>query len=135
MPTIIQTIIYRKKNNGFELLLLKRSPERGGFWNAVNGTMEAGETIVECRKRELFEEAGIQEVFNLSDEIYRFNFVYNGKEITVIVFTAEVAEDQEIIINDEHTEYRWVGLEEGTGMLKYEDDKKALRICWDRLKE
>lgn len=133
MPTIIQTIVYRKKNNNLEVLLLKRSPERGGFWNAVNGTMEDRETIEECRKRELFEEAGIEKVLKISEEIYRFSFSCGEKDITVIVFAAEVSGDQEIVINNEHVEYKWVGFEDALRILKYEDDKVGLRICWDKL--
>lgn len=39
LPVIIQSIVYRKKGQEFEVLLLKRTTERGGFWNVVNGTL------------------------------------------------------------------------------------------------
>jgi lipoyl(octanoyl) transferase len=60
LSTIVQNIVYRKKGSIFEVLLLKRTEERGGFWNVVNGTLENGESIDGCRRRELSEEDGIK---------------------------------------------------------------------------
>lgn len=131
--TIVQNIVYRKKGNIFEVLLLKRTEERGGFWNVVNGTLEESESIDDCRKRELFEEAGIKSILSWSDEINRFNFDYKGKIMTVMVFAAQVAEDQDVAINSEHTEYKWVSFDEAIEMMRFEDDKKGLRICRKRL--
>lgn len=64
LSVIIQSIVYRKKGQEFEVLLLKRTAERGGFWNVVNGTLELKDSVINCRKRELFEETGIQDVIN-----------------------------------------------------------------------
>lgn len=41
---IIQNIVYRKRGDIFEALLLKRTEERGDFGNVVNGTLEDGES-------------------------------------------------------------------------------------------
>lgn len=131
--TIVQSIVYRKKGNIFEVLLLKRTEERGGFWNVVNGTLEESESIDDCRKRELFEEAGIKNILSWSDEINRFNFDYKGKTMTVVAFAAQVAEDQDVVINSEHTEYKWVSFDEAIEMMKFNDDKNGLRICRKRL--
>lgn len=131
--TIVQNIVYRKKEDVFEVLLLKRTEERGGFGNVVNGTLEEGESIDDCRKRELFEEAGIKNILSWSDEINRFNFEYRGKIMTVVVFTAQVDEDQDVVINSEHTEYKWVSFDEAIEMMKFEDDKKGLRMCRERI--
>jgi dATP pyrophosphohydrolase len=133
LPVIIQNIIYRKKDGNFEVLLLKRTPERGGFWNVVNGTLELNESIVECKKRELMEEVGIQDGVHWNDEIYRFSFPYKDYVIVVIVFSTEVSETQRVIINDEHTEFRWVSFDEATDMLQFDDDKKGLKICKEKL--
>lgn len=127
LPVIIQSIVYRKKGQEFEILLLKRTTERGGFWNVVNGTLELKDSVINCRKRELFEETGIQDVVNWSDEIYRFNFKYHGDVFVVVVFAANVFEDQKVVINNEHTEYRWVSFDKAINLLKFDDDKTALQ--------
>jgi 8-oxo-dGTP pyrophosphatase MutT (NUDIX family) len=133
LPIIIQSIVYRERKQDFEFLLLKRSADRGNFWNVVNGTLEFEESIKMCRDRELFEEAGIENVLSWSDEINRFNFAYKGESIMVIAYSAEVAANQRVIINDEHAEYRWVCFEDALNMLKFDDDKNGLRKLYDKI--
>lgn len=128
LPVIAQTIVYRKKGGNFEVLLLKRTEERGGFWNAVNGTLEFDESIAECRARELSEEAGIKDVLRWSDEINRFSFQYHESPFVVVVYAAEVPADQSVVLNEEHIEYRWVGFDEALQMMKFDDDKNGLQI-------
>ena len=127
LPVIIQNIIYRKKGESYEILLLKRSADRGGFWNAVNGTLELQESVIDCRARELFEETAIRDVIHWSDEIHRFSFLYKNDIFVVVAFAAQVNGDQEVVINDEHTEYRWVSFDEASTLLKFDDDKTVLQ--------
>ncbi len=129
LPVIAQTIVYRKKGESFEVLLLKRTKERGDFWNAVNGTLEFDESIAECRARELSEEAGIKDVLRWSDEINRFSFQYHESPFVVVVYAAEVPADQSVVINEEHTEYAWVNFDNALQMMKFDDDKNGLRAC------
>lgn len=133
LPIIVQIIVYRIKREGAEFLLLKRTRERGGFWSVVNGTLELNESIIEARNRELLEETGIENVLHWSNEINRFSFQYKGNTMVVLVYGAEVSESQRIVINHEHTEYRWVSFEEAMNMLKFDDDKNGLRNCQKKL--
>jgi dATP pyrophosphohydrolase len=133
LPIIVQIIVYRIKRGGPEFLLLKRTRERGGFWNVVNGTLELNESIIEARNRELLEETGIENVLHWSNEINRFSFQYKSDTMVVLVYDAEVNESQKIVINHEHTEYRWVNFEEAMNMLKFDDDKNGLRNCQKEL--
>ena len=135
LPVIIQSIVYRKKRESYEVLLLKRSPDRGGFWNVVNGTLELQESAIDCRARELFEETGIRSVMYWSDEVHRFAFPYKDNTFVVIAFAAQVAEDQGVVINVEHTEYKWVSFDEAINLLKFEDDKTSLRNFIKQLNE
>lgn len=134
LPVIIQSIVYRKKGQKFEILLLKRTTERGGFWNVINGTLELQDSIINCRKRELFEETGIQDAVNWSDEIHRFSFKYHSDVFVVVVFAAKVFEDQKVVINNEHTEYRWVSFDRAINLLKFDDDKTALQNFREKLR-
>ena len=129
LPTIVQTIVYKIVNNEPYFLLLKRNENKGGFWTAVNGTLETGESIEECRTRELFEETQIKKVLNWSSEIYKFDFEYKGKIMNVLVFSAQVDEDQQVVLNEEHVQYKWLKFTEALDLLKFADDKKALQIC------
>ena len=127
LPIIVQSIVYKKEEGNFKVLLMKRTEERGGFWNVVNGTLEINESVVQCRQRELNEEAGITSVKQWSEEVYRFSFPYKDYTIVVIVYLAEVSPDQKIILNEEHTEYKWSTFSEAINLMKFEDDKKALQ--------
>ncbi len=42
------------------VLLLKRTPARGGFWQPVTGHVEAGEPVSDAARRELYEETGLR---------------------------------------------------------------------------
>ena len=134
LPIIIQTIIYKIRDAEPEFLLLKRSEDRGDFWNTVNGTMEMDENVSQCREREIAEETGIKKLSNWSQELYRFNFNYKGDTMTVIVFSAQVDPSQEVVINDEHTEYGWFKFDKAIETLKFDDDKKALEVCNNMIK-
>lgn len=134
IPLIVQNIVYKKNiDNSFSVLLLKRTEDRGGFWNVVNGTLEINESILNCRSRELQEEAGITNVLSWSNELNRFSFTYKDYVIVVLVYSAEVSSEQNIIINEEHTEYRWVSFDEAINMMKFDDDKNGLIACRDFL--
>ncbi|MBU4347187.1 NUDIX domain-containing protein [Patescibacteria group bacterium] len=92
------------------------------------------DSVINCRKRELFEETGIQDVVNWSDEIYRFSFKYHSDVFVVVVFAANVSEDQKVVINNEHTEYRWVSFDKAISLLKFDDDKTALQNFREKLR-
>jgi len=91
--------------------------------------MTMDENVTQCREREIVEETGITKLSNWSDELYRFNFDYKDQNMTVIMFSAQVNESQEVKINEEHTEYFWLGFGKALEILKFNDDKKALEVC------
>ena len=133
LPLIVQTILYKKKDDDFLVLLLKRTEDRGGFWNTVNGTLEINESAIECRERELREEAGVVGVNSWTAELHRFAFNYKDAVFSVIVFGAEASKGQGIKLNEEHTEYAWVSFPVAGSMLKFDDDKLALKKCHELL--
>ena len=92
------------------LLLLKRSDS--GYWGLPGGAVEPGEVVEMAARREVREEAGVEigemmlfGVFSGPELYYKYP---NGDEVynvTIIYVSREF--NSAIVINEEHTEWRW----------------------------
>ena len=145
--TQVQIIVFRKNNNSLEFLLLKRIPSKGGFWQPPCGGLEKEDSsIIECAYREVFEETNIakEEVLHVYEDVYYFvmDKHYLTKEpitpIEEFVFGFEVLNKTVVDINKniypEHEEFRWVSFHEALDLLKWEDNKIALKKLREVLK-
>ncbi|GFU48540.1 7,8-dihydro-8-oxoguanine triphosphatase [Nephila pilipes] len=76
------------RQNGFVLLGMKKRGFGIGKWNGFGGKIEKGETMLECAKRELLEEAGV--VAECLEEVGRleFEFLEDPLIMKVHVFTS-----------------------------------------------
>lgn len=102
----------REKNDRWEFLQLLRNPNTatmGGVWGMPGGAIEGGERPAEAARRELFEEAGLVPI-----ELFLLDFVssFYSESLNAIIhgvnYCAIVDPDAEVVLNDEHTEYRWL---------------------------
>jgi dATP pyrophosphohydrolase len=126
---------YRKNPAGIiEYALLKRA--NPGYWQCVAGGGENQETPLEAAKREAFEEAGVSadgEFICLdsvdSIPVIEFKDSQNwGDQLYVIpqyCFGVK-ANNAEIVLSREHTDYRWLTYEKAYKVLKYDADRTAL---------
>lgn len=133
---------YKKEKNEIKYTIFLRDDMR--VWQGICGGGEEGETILETAKRESFEEAGIK---------YDSNYIQLDTMTTmpVVAITGKFSwgEDvfvvkeycfgvdvngQEIVLNDEHSEYKWLSYEEAKKLLKWDSDKTALWELNERLK-
>jgi lipoyl(octanoyl) transferase len=126
-----QGVVYRRAPQGLEFLLVKRVPEDGGFWQAITGTIDEGERAIETLKRELVEEAGITNPLHISEKLEDYS--WGGEEQGIIgndqVFAVEVTPDTQIIIEPtEHSEFKWLPLQDAVTLLKYDGNKNSMRI-------
>ncbi len=70
----IQVFIFTSRPE-LKFLLLKRTPERSGYWQPVCGGIDTGESEIEALLREIQEETGIsnyKHIINLE-----YSFIYN----------------------------------------------------------
>jgi lipoyl(octanoyl) transferase len=122
------------------ILLLRRSPERGGFWQQVTGRIEAGETPEAAARRELREETGAdapveplgyRHAFALDPSLNR---VRPGALVIVeeTAFAARLPEGFSPALSDEHSEVEWVAAEQAAGRLRFAGLAKAVRLAADR---
>lgn len=95
-----------------KFLLLKRIPERSGYWQPVCGGIEVGESGINTVLREVQEETRIstnKQVINLNYSCI-YNEPKNGimMEMQDFFYAIEIDSKREIKISEEHEQYSWV---------------------------
>lgn len=125
----VEVIVFKLVESKPMFLVLKRTEDRGGFWQPVTGGVERGEEFKATAIREMTEETGIDSYLKILEEVHYFEFETNGgygwqKEY---VFGVEVHEHTESVISDEHSEQKWCFLDEALDLLKYETNKVGFR--------
>ena len=133
----VSALTWRQGTDGPEILMLLRVPEHGGWWQSVTGMMEPGESPEETAHRELMEETGLTghltpmplehtfwfdpALLHFPDDEPRFN--------TETCFHAQVAPNGPVRLSEEeHSHYRWCGLEEAHDLMKWEGSKALVRL-------
>ena len=119
------------------VLLLRRSPERGGFWQPVTGRIEPGESPPAAAGRELFEETGFagpgraldyRHGFALSPDVNR---VRPGALVVVeeVAFAALMDSAAEPRLSREHSAHAWLAPEEALSQLPFAGLRRAVQLA------
>ncbi|MBU8898570.1 lipoyl(octanoyl) transferase LipB [Corallococcus sp. M34] len=112
-----------------QVLLLRRRPERGGFWQVVTGRIEAGETPAQAAARELAEETGL--VLTPMDLDYRHAFaVGNAAPLRLVQehgFGAQGVPDARVRLSPEHDAFEWVDVPAALERLPFEGLRETVR--------
>jgi len=133
LPVQVQAILYRKTNTKTQYLLLKRTSTLGKFWQPVTGGIEKGETKIQALKREIQEETGIKSLTKIIKDVdyHEFWDFYKPEArhclIKEHVFGLEIHLNEKITISWEHTEYKWCSFKEALNLLKWKENKEALK--------
>ncbi|MCK4474836.1 NUDIX domain-containing protein [Candidatus Bathyarchaeota archaeon] len=89
-------MLFRKINGRTRYLLLKRTPDRGGFWQPVTGGLETGETRVKAVEREVRQETGIKNFVGMIEDVHYFECSL-PQQIKEYVFGVEVHPDEKMV--------------------------------------
>src|SRR5208337_4885463 len=123
---VVEAIIFRRKSDTVEYLLLKRLPDRNGFWQPVTGGLEERETRTEALHREIKEETGIKNLIRVIEDLYYFEFS-NPNLNQEYVYGVEVSSTEEVVLDGrEHSEYRWCSIKDALQLLYWKENKEAL---------
>ena len=101
------------ENAAGELLLLKRSPAKRlapGRWGFPAGHIEPGESPEQCATRELKEEIGADFTAELVRSFGPVRDTLYGGRFEIHLFHYRW-QNGRVVLNDEHTDYAWVGRE------------------------
>jgi 8-oxo-dGTP pyrophosphatase MutT (NUDIX family) len=132
-----QEIIVVVRRQG-ELLVMRRAPERLGYWSLVSGGIEPDEKSWTAAVRELREETGLEaQVRKLSISLsysllddpaaIRARYAPGIERVTVHAFVTDAPDGWEPTLDAEHDLYRWCDLDEAIGLMVYETARDALR--------
>jgi len=141
-PIQVLVLPYKYCSNQIQFLIFKRSDLN--VWQGIAGGVEENETVYQAAKREANEEAGIpykSKFIKLdSKSTIPVNFIhgdfYWGKDIyNAIEYCFGVCVNEEnIILSDEHLEYKWVTYEEAFKLFKWDSNRNALWELNERIK-
>lgn len=94
------------KNEEGKILIDKRLPKglMGGLWEFPGGKIEEGETVMECIKREIKEELGIE--IKVKEHLITIEHDYVKFTLTLIVHLCNIIKGEPQTL--ESTETRWV---------------------------
>jgi dATP pyrophosphohydrolase len=134
----------RRRGDRWEYLLLRRAQRGEAFWQGVSGGLEGEETPAAAARRELREETGFAPArvedlhygytFPLADR-WRDLYAPGVTELREQVFVADVTGQPEPVIDPgEHDAWRWCGLAEALRLLRWPDNREALRRAHRRLR-
>ncbi len=133
----VQVWIFRRTVGApglFEVLLLKLTPERGGFWQPVTGGVEAGEQLEVAAFREAFEETGLSFYKDGPRALdYQFTFAARGNDYVEYVYALQAQGEGTVKIDSrEHVDYRWVPAHEAASWLKHPSNQEGLKRLINR---
>jgi lipoyl(octanoyl) transferase len=117
--------------DGRQVLLLRRTPDRGGFWQPVTGRLEAGETPLQAAVRELEEETGFTAPVRPLG--YRHAFAWGvaapPRVAWETVHLAEVPAGTPPRLGEEHDAFEWLDLKAALDRVPFAGFRAALRLA------
>jgi len=131
----IQLHIAKEIDGEYFYLILKRSESERiypGIWQVVTGTIEDGEKAIDAAKREMIEETAI--LFTKFWTIPYVTFYFDPyKDVANAspVFGALVNRNSNVILSEEHSDYKWERFDNGFDLLSLPSHKQAMKIFLD----
>lgn len=124
----VSVVLLRRNAIGHEILLLRRNHTLVGEWCQIAGGIEDGEKAWEAALREAREETGL-----ICDRLYSADICEQFYEadrdaIAMLpVFVGFVNVDAAVVINDEHSEFRWVSFKTALEMVPFAGQRHVLK--------
>lgn len=124
----ISLVVLRPCSSGHEVLLLKRTGESmHGEWCQIAGGIEEGELAWETVLREMKEETDLTPERLYSADILEQFYEPDRNRISVVpVFVAYVPEGTEPTLNEEHSAWRWVTVEQARELVPFPGQREML---------
>ncbi|OGJ12659.1 hypothetical protein A3K82_02220 [Candidatus Pacearchaeota archaeon RBG_19FT_COMBO_34_9] len=127
-------VTYAKQENKIHYLILKRKLHWKG-WEFPKGGIDSSETKQHAVKREIKEETGLKiseiKKFNVSGK-YRYDRIYPDRKGIAgqkfSLYAVRVRKEKIKIDRIEHSGFSWMSFEQAMKKLKWDNQKKCLKI-------
>ena len=124
----LRTISVVVQREDGRVLLLKRTPERGGFWQILTGRIELGESPLQAAARELYEETAFAPpIADLRDLNYVHSFPLGAIFAQESTFAVRLSGEPRLSV--EHLEHRWCTPEEARQLLPFAGLRRAVQLA------
>lgn len=133
MARLIDVYPYRKNGEDrVEFLILRRSVSvsYSGQWRMVGGKVKAGEKAWQAGLRELKEETALEP--ELYWTIPSINHFYNHRDDRtelIPAFAAEIDRGSRIILNREHTDYKWIEGKDMSTFIHWPEQHRLMQLA------
>ena len=130
---VVDCYVYHQIDKGLKFLILKRNEKKlyEHLWQGVAGKIEKDEEAWETAIRELKEETGLDPVkIFIADHVSQFYEKHGDRVNLVPVFGIEV-DSKNVILSDEHIEYKWVDFKEAFDTLVWNGQKKGIQTVYN----
>lgn len=127
----VEGFIFKRGHTGeIVFLVMRRIPDKGGFWQPLTGGVRVGEELEVALRREVGEETGIVVVNRVINTGFTFPFSDHGKNYVEYVYGVEVASNSEVRLSAEHDTYLWATKDEVPSLLKWPSNIEGFRhLC------
>ncbi|MFA6464018.1 MAG: NUDIX hydrolase [Candidatus Paceibacterota bacterium] len=100
-------------------LILKNVKDGNSYWDIPGGRIDDNETIEETLKRELSEELPTLGKYSIGNILnaYRLSHDLKDNKALLLIFYKIEAEEFEVKLSSEHTEFKWVSKNELPALL------------------
>ena len=130
MKRLIDVYVYRINSGIPEFLLLLRSNKKiyANQWRMIGGKVKEGEDYWMGALREVKEELGVSpESFWVIPSVNTFYEAKTDQIHQIPAFAVEIS-DQVITLDAEHTDFRWVNVDEIEEMIAWPEQKRLIRL-------
>ena len=130
---VVDCYVYQQTDKGLKFLILKRNEKKlyEHLWQGVAGKIEKDEESWQTAIRELKEETGLDPVkMFVADHVSQFYEKHGDRVNLVPVFGIEV-DSKNVILSDEHIEYKWVDFKEAFDTLVWNGQKKGIQTVYN----
>ena len=124
----VSVVVLREVADEVEVLLLRRNHTLQGEWCQIAGGIEEDETAWQTALREMHEETGLTPTRLYSGDICEQFYEAHRNAITLVpVFVAFVDYGAEVVLNEEHSDHKWISLDWAEDMVTFGGQRRVLR--------